>query len=317
MTTLTCLRVGAATQVGRNRPVNEDRLLADPENGIFLIADGMGGHVAGEVAAETALQTILTSLAGSSGDAADRVRSAINAANSQILILADQHAEWSGMGCVVTVVLRDEGRLTWGHVGDSRLYLARRGSLAKLTSDQSPVGACEDAGELTEHEAMRHPRRNEVFENVGSNRSSTYGRDSVAVGSEVFPPDSAFLLCSDGLSDVLTRAQIAAIISRFAGDAEAVARQLVAAALEHGGNDDVTVIFGVEADFAGQEPLEPRARHAITRVRCRTRHRFPLPWQRALLWLLAGILLGLSLGFAGAHWNEVTTAIRDLSTRWK
>ena len=103
-----------------------------------------------------------------------------------------------------------------GHVGDSRLYLIWNGSIRKLTSDHSPVGEREDAGELTEAEAMAHPRRHEVFRDVGSHLRAPNEEDFIEVKEFLFKPDAAILLCSDGLSDLLTSAEMLAVIRALA-----------------------------------------------------------------------------------------------------
>ena len=119
------------------------------------------------------------------------------------------------MGCVLTLALVENGRITIGHVGDSRLYLIWNGAIRKLTSDHSPVGEGEDAGELTEAEAMVHPRRNEVFRDVGSRLREPADREFIEIRQCRFRPDAAILLCSDGLTDQLTSAQVRDIVEQY------------------------------------------------------------------------------------------------------
>ena len=109
-----------------------------------------------------------TRLERETGTVEDRVREAIALANNEIHRLASLRAEWQGMACVLTVAVVANGDVVVGHVGDTRLYKLRAGRIEKLTRDHSPVGEREDAGELTEREAMQHPRRNEVYRDVGS-----------------------------------------------------------------------------------------------------------------------------------------------------
>jgi serine/threonine protein phosphatase PrpC len=156
-------RSGAATDSGRLRTENQDRSLVDDDLGVFLVVDGLGGHAAGEKAAETAVESIRDELAASGGDVAHRIRTAICAANNRICDLADANEAWRGMACVLTLAVVDGDKVCVGHVGDSRLYLVWNGVIRKLTSDHSPVGEREDRGELSEQEAMLHPRRHEVF----------------------------------------------------------------------------------------------------------------------------------------------------------
>ena len=125
------------------------------------------------------------------------------------------------MACVLTLALVEGEQVTIGHVGDSRLYLIGAGAIRKVTSDHSPVGEIEDAGELSEEEAMAHPRRNEVFRDVGSCPRSADEAEFIEVPQCELPDDAAMLLCSDGLSDHLTSRRIREIAERYAGDADA------------------------------------------------------------------------------------------------
>src|SRR5579872_574321 len=152
MKTLTSWRTGAATDPGLQRPTNEDRVYVDENAGIFLVVDGLGGHAAGETAAETAVQIIREQLAAGDWPVADQVRAAITAANNRIYELAVENPDWTGMACVLTLAVAHDDKVTFGHVGDSRLYLVWNGTVRKLTSDHSPVGEREDQGELTEQD---------------------------------------------------------------------------------------------------------------------------------------------------------------------
>jgi PPM family protein phosphatase len=289
-------RAGIASDAGLQRPTNEDRVYVDEAAGVFLVVDGLGGHAAGEKAAETAVETIVEQLAGSDGSPAERVRSAIVAANNHIYELAHDDAECRGMACVLTLALAHEDRVTVGHVGDSRLYLVWNGTVRKLTSDHSPVGEREDQGELTEQQAMAHPRRHEVFRDVGSRHREADEEHFIEIRSLPFRPDAAFLLCSDGLSDVLTSAEISSIVERYDGDAERVALELVDAANESSGKDNISVVFVAGPEFLGAESrtmTEARVRHAVTRTRRRSRMRRLLTSR--IPWLAAGILLGMIL----------------------
>ena len=263
-------RSAAATDSGRVRTENQDRSYVDDTLGIFLVVDGLGGHAAGEKAAETAVQEIRAGLAEPGVDATERVRSAIVTANNRIYELAGQNEAWRGMACVLTLAVLDGDRVVVGHVGDSRLYLIWNGAMRKLTSDHSPVGEREDRGELTEQEAMQHPRRHQVFRNVGSRPRGLNEDGFVEVREFLFKPDAAILLCSDGLSDLVTCAQMRAIAERYAGDPESVARELVRAANAAGGTDNITAIFVAGSQFIGSESAamhEARGRHSITRAR--------------------------------------------------
>ena len=162
------LGAAARTHPGRVRLNNEDLPVLDAARGVFGVIDGIGGQAGGEVAAATARDVILQRLARPVGTPADRVREAIAIANNEIYRRAAASPELAGMGCVITLAIVADGRLTAGHVGDTRLYKIRPESIRKLTRDHSPVGELEDAGALPEPEAMRHPRRHEVFRDVGT-----------------------------------------------------------------------------------------------------------------------------------------------------
>ena len=263
-------RSGAATDPGRMRTENQDRSYIDDSLGIFVVIDGLGGHAAGGKAAETALEVIRGEMETGDGSIEQRVRGAIAAANNRIADLAEENEEWRGMACVLTLAAIDSDRVVVGHVGDSRLYLVWNGTVRKLTSDHSPVGEREDRGELSESEAMAHPRRHEVFRDVGTRRRDPNDEDFVEMKEFLFKPDAAILLCSDGLSDLVTTAEMTEIIERYDGDAGQVARDLVNAANRAGGKDNVTAVFVAGSEFLGAaspEAAEARARHSITRAR--------------------------------------------------
>jgi serine/threonine protein phosphatase PrpC len=260
---------------GRVRAENQDRACADDDLGIFLVVDGLGGHAAGEKAAETAVEVIRAEMARvrleePDGDARDRIRRAITVANNRIFEEAADNETWRGMACVLTLAAVSDDKVIVGHVGDSRLYLTWNGAIRKLTSDHSPVGEREDAGELTEAQAMAHPRRNEVFRDVGSRRREPDEEDFIEVKEFLFKPDAAILLCSDGLSDLLTSTEMLEVIERYNGDPAQVAHELVEAANVAGGNDNITAIFVVGSEFLGNASpaaAEARSRNAITKAR--------------------------------------------------
>src|SRR5437773_9678920 len=193
------LSFGAATGIGRVRERNEDRYWIDAERGIFLVVDGVGGQAGGELAAETAVEAIREAMADSAPVDA-RVRHAITFANNCIFALAQKHLEFHAMACVLTLAVVEEGRITIGHVGDSRLYLIWNGTIRKLTSDHSPAGEDEEDGALTEEQAMLHPRRHEVYRDVGSRTRTPHEKDFIEIRQYRFRPDAAILLCSDGLT---------------------------------------------------------------------------------------------------------------------
>ena len=244
------LNAAARTHPGRVRLNNEDMPVVDAARGIFGVIDGIGGQAGGEVAAATARDVILQRLARPVGTPAERVREAIAIANNEIYRRAAGSAELGGMCCVITLAIVADGRVTIGHVGDTRLYKVRPEGFRKLTLDHSPVGEREDSGELPEPEAMRHPRRHEVFRDVGTMYRDKDEQEFVDVIEEPLEADAAILLCSDGLSDMLPGATIAHIARQHAGSPEQVVEALVAAANDAGGRDNITVVYAEMPLFA-------------------------------------------------------------------
>ena len=251
---------------GRVRRNNEDAFYIDADRGIFLVVDGIGGQAAGEKAAEIAVDCLRRRLERQIGTAEQRVREAIANANREILQQARANPEWGGMACVLTVAVLENGGAVVGHVGDSRLYEIRGGKIRKVTHDHSPVGEREESGELTEAEAMRHPRRNEVFRDVGSEEHTPDDADFIEIQRVTFDGDSALLLCSDGLSDQVPSGEIRAAVERHAGDPAGAVRDLIEAANRAGGKDNVTIVilegeqFVAPAPASAPAPAEPAAR---------------------------------------------------------
>jgi len=297
----TC-RSATASDPGLRRGRNEDRVWADDARGAWLVVDGLGGHPAGDRAAEIAIQTIPKELEeDSAGTAEGRVRRAITAANNRIYEAGENDPETRGMACVLTLALLEGQRITVGHVGDSRLYLIWNGVVRKITPDHSPVGVKEDRGEISELDAMRHPRRNEVFRDAGTRWRTPEEEGFIEVRSFLFHADAAILLCTDGLSDVLTSAEIAAIVDEFDGEAEHTAARLVEAANSAGGVDNISVVFVAGPEFAGSASAvaaDARARHATTRPLQRGWARM---WWRRFPWLLAGLAAGMASWAALEH----------------
>jgi serine/threonine protein phosphatase PrpC len=255
----TRLRSAGESHVGMVRQNNEDRVHLDPDRGIFLVVDGIGGQAAGEKAADIALNRVRARLERQTGTAEERIREAITVANNEILHAAAANPEWHGMACVLTVAVAENGRVLIGHVGDSRLYKIRPGEIRKITHDHSPVGEREDRREISEAEAMRHPRRNEVYRDVGSQEHAPDDPDFIELLSIPFEPDSALLLCSDGLSDQVTSAEILRTVLANAGHPGGAVHELIEAANRAGGKDNVSVLI-VEGDrFADARAPSPGA----------------------------------------------------------
>jgi serine/threonine protein phosphatase PrpC len=244
------LKAFAGSHPGLHRENNEDRVHADAERGIFFVVDGVGGQAAGDKAAETALALLRARLERETGSPVERIREAITLANNEILRLAQAEPRWSGMACVMTVAVVHGGTVTIGHVGDTRLYLVQGGEIRKITRDHSPVGEREDRGDLTETEAMRHPRRNEIYRDVGSEPHSPGDEGFIEAIDFPFEPDAALLLCTDGLTDLVPAAAIRDIVLRYAGNPPLIVNRLLQAANDAGGKDNVSAVFVEGARFA-------------------------------------------------------------------
>ncbi len=252
MASRTKLRCAGGTHPGLARSNNEDRFHCDPGRGILLVVDGIGGHAAGEKAADVAITMVRSRLERETGTAAERIREAITVANNEIFRLARTNPDWRGMACVLTVAVVEEGTVVIGHVGDSRLYKLRGGRLQKVTHDHSPVGEREDSNDLSEAEAMRHPRRNEVYRDAGTEEHTPDDPEFIELIRIPFEEDSALLLCSDGLTDQVTSAEILRIVTREAGNPDAAIEELIASANGAGGKDNVSVVIAEGPLFAAE-----------------------------------------------------------------
>ncbi len=290
------------SDTGRARPENEDRIHMNPERGLFIVADGLGGHAAGERAAETAIEMIVARLERRTGTIEDRMREAIAVANNEIHTLAEQHAEWKGMACVVTAALIEDGEVMVGHVGDSRMYVLEPGSIKKITRDHSPVGELEDGGQLSEAAAMVHPRRNEVFRDLGSELHGPDDAEFIEVVRFPFRSDTALLICSDGLTDQVPAERIRRTVEMNAQDPATAVRLLVEAANAAGGKDNVSVVVVVgrdykpaSADFVSTDPSKPSAPRN-------------LGWVAAFL--LGSILTAGALFLVRPYWIETASGLK-------
>jgi len=317
----------ARTDPGRARSNNEDLPIIDAARGIYGVIDGVGGQAGGEIAAAIARDVILQRLARPLGTAAERVREAIAIANNEIFRRAQEAPELRGMACVVTLAVVADGRMVIGHVGDTRLYKIGPDSFRKITRDHSPVGEREDAGELNEVDAMRHPRRNEVFRDVGSIFRDKDELEFVDVIDEPLEPDCAILVCSDGLSDMLPSPTIAHVIRQHAGDPSRVVEALVAAANDAGGKDNVTAVYAEGPYFAAvlrgelpdsltpTEPLDNTRRPAAPPVADAgpVRRAARAVIRSRTTWFVTGLLLGV-VGALGLMLYVAKTQVKTAQT---
>src|SRR5688572_11422254 len=303
------LTAAAASDRGRVRTGNEDRHYLDVDRGVFLVVDGVGGHAAGEVTAAIAVDVITQRLERPIGTPAQRVREAIALANNEILRQAERSPAHAGMTCVLTLALLTEDQLTIGHVGDSRLYKLTRNGLRKLTHDHSPIGEREDAQEISEADAMKHPRRSEVFRDVGSAFHEPDDPDFIELIDAPFEPDAAILLCSDGLSDMIPSAVIRRAIREHGGNPDHVVRTLIEAANEAGGKDNITVVYVEGTDFAAAN-----AASAATLTIDQRDGIGPVSTTRAI-WLTVGLLAGVLSGLVLSEWLPFDTLVTSRRAR--
>ncbi len=234
------LEYAAKTHPGVTHEHNEDSVGCDPERGLWLVADGMGGHAAGEVASKVAVDTILQFMADE-GD----LLAATRTAHKAIVEAGAGTESQRGMGStsVALGVSERRGEIVW--VGDSRAYLWRSGALRQLTKDHSFMQMLIDRQHLTPEQARAHPRRNVVTQVLGFN-DPTPDRAEIA-----FRHNDVVLLCSDGLYDELDDAEIVELLSST-GSLEEQAQRLIDAACDSGGRDNISVVLvrysGEDAD---------------------------------------------------------------------
>jgi protein phosphatase len=247
------LLAGSATDVGLVRSNNQDQFLVSP--GLYAVADGMGGHAAGEVASSTAIQALQAAFAASDEHSAESLQSAAKAANRAVWEQARTNRGMLGMGTtLVALAVVEHGDGTNGlavaHIGDSRLYLLRAGSLKQLTVDHSLVQELVDDGQISEAQAAVHPQRHVLTRALGV-------EPTVEVDLIDLTPKHGdrYLLCSDGLPREASDEQIAAVLTRFSDPSEA-AKELVTLANTRGGSDNVTaVVVDVLANEDSPETL--------------------------------------------------------------
>jgi protein phosphatase len=243
----------AVTDVGRKRKGNEDSLFVNPEQNLFVVADGMGGHAAGEVASRVAVESINEFVCLTSGDEeitwpfgldqnmsydGNRLKTAVRYANRKVLEAMKERSEYEGMATTVAAVLVDGEEANLAHVGDSRVYLFREAALEQLTSDHSWVNEQIQSGVISADQARSHPLRNVVTRALG-------GKPDLQVDMQFHQvqPGDLLLLCSDGLTTMVSDQEIARVVAAAEGDIEKAARGLVAAANAQGGEDNITVLL--------------------------------------------------------------------------
>ena len=236
------LAVAARTDTGRVRKGNEDTLHADANahRGIFIVADGMGGHAAGEIASEMAVQVVSRDLTDLNDleieGAPEQVAQALRDANRAVFERTRRELEKTGMGTTVSALLLSDTHYIIGHIGDSRIYLVREGEMTQLTRDHSLVQEQVDAGLLTPDQARRHPQSNVITRCVGM--ADDIEPDVMEGEARM---GDCFLLASDGLTGMVEDRRIHQLLTSRAAPARIV-DALISEANNNGGNDNITAI---------------------------------------------------------------------------
>jgi len=243
----------ALSDVGRKRKGNEDALFLNEEQRLFVVADGMGGHAAGEVASRVAVEAIAEFVALTGGNQeitwpfglddsisyeGNRLKTAVRHANSRVLEATRESAEYEGMATTVAAVLVDGDTANLAHVGDSRIYLFHDGKIEQLTRDHSWVNEQIETGAISPEQARSHPLRNVVTRALGGRADLV-----VDIQSRRMAAGDMLLLCSDGLTTMVTDADIARILGEAQGDVAKGAADLVNEANQRGGEDNITVVL--------------------------------------------------------------------------
>ena len=211
-------------------------MVIDPAIGLFVVADGMGGHNAGEVASALAAKTLHEFIEQAHDTSESIVAEALVLANDEVLSAAAGNVTYEGMGTTVVAACIKDGSLVFGNVGDSRIYLMRDGSLEQLTDDDSWVSRVLPADAIGTEEASRHPMRHVLTKVVGLREDM-----EPSVGSSSFQSGDMLLLCSDGLHGVVNDDAIATLLGR-SGSVEEIAGELVEKALDSGSTDNITAV---------------------------------------------------------------------------
>lgn len=225
--------VGVITDTGRKRRRNEDAYVCEPP--LFAIADGMGGAQAGEVASRLAAAALKESGVETGGE--QRIFDLIQEANRRVYARSSTDPNTSGMGTTITVALVENGNVAFGHVGDSRAYLIRDGRMEQVTEDHSLVNELMKSGKLSPEEAEAHPQRSVITRALGTDPD--VDADTFTIEARV---GDVFLLCSDGLTDMVGEREIQELVERNREDINAALKSLVKAANRSGGEDNITVV---------------------------------------------------------------------------
>lgn len=230
---------GARTDQGKVRTSNEDCFVADPDRRVFLVADGMGGHAAGEIASRMAAEKIeeVISAADPNTPMEALLQQAVHEANRQVHEAQKIQPAYRGMGSTLTVLTFSPDLYHVAQVGDSRAYLLRDGGIEQLTEDHSLVWPLYKSGMISKDSISRNPRKNLITRSIG-----TQPQVEADLQSGPAREGDIFLLCSDGLTDVLTDSDIQRLVLNGTVNPQEIADRLVDAANSGGGPDNVTTV---------------------------------------------------------------------------
>lgn len=224
------------TDIGKLRRQNEDAAWFDEDRAVFAVADGMGGHLAGEVASRMAIEAVQRMTQENACPGIAALREAVTSAHEAILAHAQDHIECAGMGTTLSVLWLGQNYAYIAHVGDSRIYRLREGSLTQITQDHSLVEELVRAGLITREQARTHPRRNIITRALG-----THGENEPDLLVTDIRDGDLFLLCTDGLTGMVTDEEIERVLRE--NGMETAADTLLSLALDAGGRDNVTLIL--------------------------------------------------------------------------
>jgi len=233
------LLVHVKSDIGLVRGVNEDSYSCEPPH-LFVVADGMGGHAAGEIASSLAITTMNSYIQEHRSQAKSQefLEQAIVKANQTIYQLAQSKDEYNGMGTTVTAIYVEGDVIYWAHVGDSRLYLVRNGEFIQITNDHSLVWELVQSGNMTKEEALIHPKRNMLTRAVGTGISL-----AIDTGMIRWEADDLLLMCTDGLTNMVSEQEIYNLITNKEGDVKVIIDELIVEANRAGGLDNITAIL--------------------------------------------------------------------------
>ena len=246
------IEMAGLTDVGSVREHNEDAISSDEALGLAVLADGMGGHRGGEMASAMTVSTVVAELRKKlkklhTGETDDEtgysleslaVHDAITLANASVHTASTENSQYKGMGTTIVVALFYDNRFTVAHVGDSRLYRLRDGELEQITRDHSLMQELIDRGFYTPEQARKSLNKNLVTRAIGIEPNV-----QIDVQEDIAQVDDIYLLCSDGITDMIEDSLIQSTITKYGNDLEKAAAELIRESNEHGGKDNISAIL--------------------------------------------------------------------------